>query len=283
MRIAITGSRGQLGQELKEVLSERHQVIALDKPEYDITKREVSQAIADSEPEVVIHCAAMTHVDGCALDPQRALEVNALGTRNVALGCLRARAELVYISTNEVFDGAKDSPYWEFDTPHPVNPYGASKLAGEDYVRQLLHRFYVVRTSWLFGRGGRNFVLKILEKAQGESRLPMVMDEVASPTYAPDLAQAIGQLLDLRVYGTYHLTNSGGCSRFEYAQTILKLAGREHVELVPISAAEYVRPSRPPLQSRLHNYCGAQLGIALRPWQEALRHFIAEQVLYQKG
>jgi dTDP-4-dehydrorhamnose reductase len=274
MRIAITGSRGQLGTELRRVLGGEHEILGVDRPEYDVTDLRIIDHIAEMEPNLVIHTAAMTDVDGCARKPEAAYAVNALGTRNVALGCQKAGAEMLYISTNEVLDGTKDSPYWEFDEPNPINAYGKSKLAGERYVQFLLNRFYIVRTSWLFGKAGNNFVKKILDLADREGKLRVVSDEVASPTYALDLAQAINKLVEGRIYGIYHLANAGGCSRFDYAKMILELAGRGEVSLVPISSEEFTRASKPPRQSCLHNFCGQALGISLRPWEEALAAFL---------
>ena len=225
MRIAITGARGQLGKALQEVLR-AEEIIPLNRPDYDVTKPQVIPAIAELSPEVVIHTAAMTDVDGCARDPDRAYLVNALGTQNVALACQRCSAAMVYVSTNEVFDGAKGEPYLEFDRPNPINAYGRSKLAGELFVQTLLDRFYIVRTSWLYARGGQNFVTKIIRAADEWGRLRVVTDEVGSPTYAPDLAQAIAKLIRTGHYGVYHLTNEGACSRYDFAVRILELSGR---------------------------------------------------------
>jgi dTDP-4-dehydrorhamnose reductase len=274
MRIAITGIRGQLGTELQRVLGGEHQVLGLDLPEHDVTDLVVIDYITELGPSLVIHAAAMTDVDGCARNPEAAYTANALGTRNVALGCQKAEAEMLYISTNEVFDGTKDSPYWEFDEPNPINAYGKSKLAGERYVQVLLDRFYIVRTSWLFGKAGNNFVKKILSLADREGELRVVTDEIASPTYAPDLAQAIKELIKLRIYGIYHFTNAGACSRFDFAKRILELAGRREVSLLPTSSEEFIRDSKPPRQSCLYNFCGQALGISLRPWQDALAAFL---------
>jgi len=207
MRIVVTGSRGQLGSELHQALGTDHEVISLDRPVDDVTSLRIIAAVEECQPDVVIHCAAMTNVDGCTRDPTAAYLVNALGTRNVALGCQRAGAEMAYISTNEVFDGTKLS-YLEFDEPNPINTYGKSKLAGERFVLSLLNRFYIIRTSWLFGRGN-NFVRKIISLADAQGELKVVTDEVSSPTYARDLACAIGRLLKQHVYGVYHRFSAG--------------------------------------------------------------------------
>lgn len=272
MRIAITGARGQLGTCLQKALR-GEEVIPLNRPDCDVTEAQVVPAIAGLAPDVVIHAAAYTDVDGCARDPDKAYLVNALGTQNVALACQRCGATMVYISTNEVFDGAKGEPYLEFDRPNPINAYGRSKLAGEFFVQALLNRFYIVRTAWLYARGGNNFVTKIIRAADERGRLRVVTDEVGSPTYAPDLAEAIARLIRTGHYGIYHLTNEGACSRYDFAVRILELSGRGHIPVEPITLAEYKRASTPPPYTPLRNFCAAQLGIKLRPWEEALRAY----------
>jgi dTDP-4-dehydrorhamnose reductase len=181
-------------------------------------------------PDLVIHAAAMTDVDGCARDPAAAYRVNALGTQNVALACQRARSVMLYISTNEVFDGTKTSSYLELDEPRAINPYGASKLAGERYVQMLLERFYIVRTAWMYSANGNNFPKKMLALAKEKEQLAVVDDELGNPTYAPDLAGALGQLIETNHYGIYHLTNAGIASRYDFAALVFQLAGRK-VEL----------------------------------------------------
>ncbi|MBI4301462.1 MAG: dTDP-4-dehydrorhamnose reductase [Chloroflexi bacterium] len=278
MRIAITGSLGQLGSELVAILSVQHQILKLNRPSHDVTDPAIIDEVDRCRPDLVIHTAAMTDVDGCARQPDSAFRVNALGTSYVAQGCQRAEASMLYISTNEVFDGTKDSPYLEFDKPYPINPYGASKLAGEHLVQSFLQRFYIVRTAWLYGSGA-NFIKKVLALAEERKELTMVTDEVSTPTYAADLAQAIAKLIDRNVYGIYHLTNEGACSRFEYAQKIFELAGRKDVALRPIRREQYQRDSTPPAQSCLRNFAGQALGIWLRPWEEALSEYLSHYLM----
>ena len=205
MRVVITGADGQLGQALQaaQVASPcEHgfqpptvtEIEAVDLPEWDITDPHTVERLAGLKPDLVVHCAAMTDVDGCARNPDMAFTVNAFGTQNVALACQRCGAAMVCVSTNEVFDGAASRPYIEFDATHPVNAYGASKLAGETIAARLLHSLYVVRISWLFAPGANNFVSRILARADQQGRLSVVTDEVANPTYAPDLATAIWHL-----------------------------------------------------------------------------------------
>jgi dTDP-4-dehydrorhamnose reductase len=222
----------------------------------------------------VIHCAAFTNVDEAARQPAEAYRVNGFGTQNVALACAQADIPMLYISSNEVFDGTKSEPYREFDPTHPVNAYGYSKLAGEAFTQKLLRRFYIVRTAWLTGSGGRNFVHRIQQLADERGQLKVVTDEIASPTFVPDLVQAILKLIDTDHYGLYHFVNSGYCSRYDFARKILELTNRGHVPVEAITLADYPRPSAPPKFSPLLNQCGAALGIRLRSWEEALESFL---------
>lgn len=276
MRILITGHKGQLGHALQATLAE-HTLTGCDLPELDVTDRAaIGQAIADFAPDVVIHAAAWTDVDGCARDPERAYLANAIGTQNVALACASCGAALAYISTNEVFDGTATEPYREWDNTNPINPYGKSKAAGEWFVRHLLTRFYIVRTAWVYAAGGRNFPHRIIQLADERGALQVVADEVGNPTYAPDLAAGIAALIQTEAYGVYHLTNAGYCSRYEFAREILRLSGRAHVPVEPIPLAEFQRASTPPRFAPLANTAIAALGITLRPWQEALAEFLGQ-------
>jgi dTDP-4-dehydrorhamnose reductase len=276
MRVGVIGYKGQLGTALQEVLA-GHDWLGLDLPEYDITELDpLQQALQKFAPKVVVHTAAYTHVDGCARNPDRALRVNALGTQNVALACEAVGAALLYISTNEVFAGDREDPYLEYDPPNPINPYGYSKWVGERYVAQLCRRFYIVRTSWLFG-GASNFVSKILALSQEHSELTVVDDEFGAPTYAPDLAAAVVRLMGSGRYGIYHLVNEGWCSRYDLAVESLRLAGRAHIPVRRIKLAEFQRPSTPPPRAILRNFCAAEgLGIRLRPWQKAVAAYLQE-------
>jgi dTDP-4-dehydrorhamnose reductase len=275
MRIAITGHKGQLGQALLQTLT-KDEILGLDLPEHDITQAQaISDAIVEYKPDLVIHTAALTDVDRCAREPELALTINGLGAHNVALACRRSGAVLLAVSTNEVFDGRKGKPYYEHERPHAINAYAESKLAAEEYVRMHLARFYIVRTAWLYASGGSNFPSKIIQAADRYGKLRVVCDEISSPTYAPDLAQAIDALIRTEQYGIYHLTNEGACSRYEFARRILELAGRENVPLEPITSDQWPRASTPPLHCVIRNVAGAQLGIRLRPWDEALRAYFA--------
>ena len=272
MRVVITGSAGQLGRALQAALK-GEDLLLLDLPEHDITDYErTSDVISGFSPDLVVHTAAFTNVDECELQPDTAYRVNALGTQNVALTCQRCDAAMVYISTDYVFDGAKSEPYWEWETPNPQSVYARSKLAGEHYTQTLLTRFYIVRTAWLYSRTGNNFVRRVLQLAEERDELHYVTDEVGSPTFAPDLAEAVAKLVPHPLYGIYHFTNTGVCSRYEWAKAILGLAGRGDYPVFPTQC--YERPAKVPARCELRNFCGAvQLGITLRHWREALEDY----------
>jgi len=277
MRIYITGSKGQLGRALMRRLA-HHDLLGVDLPEVDLTDLAAARSsLAAFQPDVIIHAAAYTDVDGAARNPDLAYRVNALGTRNVAVAGEAIGAALLAISTNEVFDGAKFEPYLEFDLTNPINPYAKSKLAAEVFVRDLTTRFYIVRTAWLYAPGGNNFVKKIIARADMDGQLRVVTDEISSPTYAEDLIAAIEQLISTGAYGIYHFTNDGACSRYEFAQKILELSGRAHIPIEPIVLADYPRPSTPPPYAPLRNFCGAQIGITLRPWADALADYLQHE------
>ena len=278
MRIVITGANGQLGQVLQKVLEARGDtVIPTDVPEFDITDTRIVQQLAAFNPNIILHPAAMTNVDGCAKDPDLAFKVNAFGAQNVAHACLRCNADMVFVSTNEVFDGRTDQPYREDDPTNPINPYGSSKRAGEQMTaRYLKNKLYIVRTAWLYAAGGNNFPTKMISLADMLKTLRVVSDEISNPTYAPDLAEAIIRLIHTHAYGIYHFVNAGYCSRYDFAKEILRLGGRGDIPVQPITLADYPRPSTVPPFTPLANTSGAALGITLRPWQEALQAYFAE-------
>lgn len=276
MRIFITGANGQLGTALQTQLYE-HELFTADLPEIDITNKEqLVDEVTRCRPDVVIHCAAYTDVDGTAQNPELAYRVNGLGTQNVALACLHAGADLVHISTNEVFAGDQPDGYEEWMPANPINPYGRSKAAAEFHVRGILSKYYIVRTAWLYARGGHNFIHAILNIAREGGQLRVVADEVGNPTYARDLAGALAQLIKTQQYGTYHFVNEGQCSRLTFARETLKLYGLEDVPITPILSSEFSRASSPPQFCGLKNLAGAAIGIRLRPWQEALAEYFRE-------
>lgn len=276
MRILVTGANGRLGSQLvSQLKAAYHDVKGVDIADMDITDPiGVNRIFEMNQPELVIHCAALTNVDYCAEHPDEALTINGFGTQTVALACQRIDAMLLYISTNEVFDGKVARFYQEYDQPAPQNPYAYSKWVGEQMVRDLVRRHYIVRISWLFAHGGQNFVHTILRLARERRPLRVVVNEVSSPTYNNDLAEAIARLITTGQYGIYHLVNEGHTSRYAFARHLLDMAGYADVLVQPIALAEYPRASRPPEYAVLRNVAAARLGITLRPWQEALAAFM---------
>ena len=245
--------------------------LEIDLPEHDITDLGIVDTVAGFAPDLIIHGAAITNVDGCEAD-ELAYRVNAIGSATWRWR-RRLGRPIIYISTDYVFDGAKETPYWETDAPNPLSVYAATKLAGEQLVRELAPRHYVARIAWLYGHSPRNFCQTVLRLARERGEMTMVTDEVGSPTYAPDVARALVALAPTGAYGTYHLTNSGVCSRHEWACAILELAGLGHV---PVHAAqEYQRAARVPKRVELRNAFGAAIGITMRPWREALAEYLA--------
>ncbi len=291
MKVLITGCSGMLGRALAEQLVDRYAVTGMDVRrnqkwnfiEADITQRdETIEKIVNQKPDIVIHAAAYTDVDGCEENPEKAYSVNAQGTETIALACRKACALVCYIITDFVFDGEKKSAYVESDKPNPINIYGKSKLDGEQFIQSILKRFVIVRSSWLFGEGGKNFVDAILEKANNEEELKVVDDQIGSPTYTLDLARAIKTLLTAYnlqlkadICGIYHITNSGSCSRYEFAKEILRLKAMEKVTLNPATSEEVTQPAGRPKMSLLQNQRYQQdTGEKLRPWQEGLKEYL---------
>lgn len=269
MRILVTGGQGQLGVALQRAPSE-HEVRAPGHSDLDVTSPEsVSEAIQLFHPDVVIHAAAWTDTAAAEREPAAALAVNGEGSGNVARACGAAGVPIAYVSSNEVFDGEKGAPYDEDDSTHAINEYGRGKLAGEEAVQEAGGDFYIVRTSWLYGPGRKSFPEKIIERAQADGAVRGVTDEIAAPTWTGDLAAALLALVSTRRFGLYHLAGEGSCSRKEWAEEVLRLAGID----LPVAAArqaEFGLPFRKPVHSTLANHRAAALGITLRPWRDAL-------------
>src|SRR5258708_11280300 len=267
MRILITGAQGNIGSRLLQMFASRgHETIGIDIGEVDLTAFDATTSYVDDvQPQLVIHCAALTNVDRCAEQPQLPYTVNAIGTQNVASACQRVGAAMCYLSTNEVFDGQRGTPYLEYDTPRPVNPYGYSKWVGEQMVRDLLPKHYIVRTSWIFAHGGTNFLQKIVTLAAKGQPLSIVTNEVGSPTYAEDFVNALPLLLETGRYGIYHLVNEGYTSRYHFSRFILDCHRSADRPLIPVITAPMLRPSPPPIHSPLSNSIAPHLAINLRP------------------
>ena len=280
MSILITGGGGQLGRSLARALG-GHDVAALAHGELDVADAaSVAAAFERVRPEAVVHCAALTDTVRCEAEPRVARAINAAGTKNVARACEWAGARLIAISTNEVFDGRRRSPYGESHSTSPLNRYARSKLEGERLAAAACAATLIVRTSWLYGDGGNNFVAKVLAAARSGRALSFVTDEIASPTSADDLAVAICGLIEQGApAGIYHFANEGAVSRYDFACEILRLAGIdapvEAITTEELRARGYAGPHKPPY-SVLANTRGAALGITLRPWWEALAAYIGQ-------
>jgi len=281
MKILIIGANGQLGSDLVRALADQ-ELIPLTHADIEVTDEgQVQAVLAHHKPEIVINTAAFHQVDLCEREVERAFRVNAYAPRLLALACRDQDAALVHISTDYVFggDAARRTPYVESDCPAPINVYGLSKLAGEHFIRSLWPRHFIVRTSGLYGIAGSsgkggNFVEGRLRQAREGRAIRMVTDQVLSPTYTPDLAQAIRRLIGTEHYGLYHITNAGHCSWYEFTAKILELAGLP-AELAPQTTAESGAAARRPAYSVLENAALKAIGLDdLRPWQEALADYL---------
>jgi dTDP-4-dehydrorhamnose reductase len=269
MRILITGAKGQLGRELGRAF-EGHELFPFGRAELDIEDPAVIPAILDTKCEIIIHAAALTDVDACELDPERAHRVNVTGTGHVAVAARHLGARLVYVSTDYVFDGAHREPYTEQDLPHPINVYGRSKLEGERTAQRHVPAALILRTAWVYGLGTRNFVTEMLRLGRANKTLRVVDDQVGSPTWARDLAEVIRELAELGTSGIVHAAGQGACSRFELARAVVTLAALD-TEVLPTTTASFPRPARRPAFSALAQRRLAELGLSIPPWAESLR------------
>ena len=278
MRVVILGAGGMLGADLVTVFSENHEVFAIGRAECDVTHlSDVTLLAMAVRPEVIINAAAFTRVDACEREAERAYLVNAVGARNAAVAAGAAGAAVVHFSSDYIFDGEKGRPYDEFDRPNPLSVYGRSKLAGEVWVRQVCAAHFIVRTQWLWGKGGPNFVETILRQARKGEELRVVDDQVGSPTFTADVAAAVARLVEEPRFGTYHLTNSGTCTWHGFAQAIVAAAGLDN-PVRAITTAEAGRPAPRPRFAALENLCWRLEGLpSLRPYQEALTDYLGEE------
>ena len=279
-RILIIGHKGQLGSILYNYPSE-HERLGMDLPEHDITNASETQyVLREMRPGLVINTAAFTNVDAAESNPYLTYRLNAHAAGSLARACRDLGADFIHISTNEVFAGDRQSqPYDEWDAPTNVrgSTYARSKLAGEYAIRFYNADARIVRIAWLFSPGGVNFPAKIIAAADKQGALKVVDDEFGNPTYAPDLAEALYKLIDIKAPpGIYHLTNSGVASRYEMAKETLRLTGRGHLPVESVSHIAWQRAATPPLRALLANRAAAALGVTLRPWQEALADWAAK-------
>ncbi len=276
MKILLLGHKGMLGSSLLLSLSRAHKVTGFDKNEIDVTSSDACrELINNNDPDIVVNAAAYTDVDGCEKEKDECYAVNAGAVKNIAESCREKNIRIIHFSTDYVFDGKSCEPYHEDSSCNPINVYGASKLAGERYLQQLSSNYLLIRTEWLYGKNGRNFVRTILEKAETMDRLEVVDDQIGSPTYAKDIAVAVGLMIDRNLTGIYHVTNRGSCSWFQFTEKILQGAGITGVKVLPIKSDKLNRPARRPHYSVLSmkKFVRAT-GKAMQPWQLALQDYL---------
>lgn len=278
MKVVVTGAAGQLGKDvLLELEKKNHQAFGADRQQLDITiEEDVLAYITEVKPDVILHCAAYTNVDAAEENEEAAYAVNAAGTENLAKAAKQIGAKMLYVSTDYVFDGSANEPY-EVDEPtKPLGAYGRTKLAGEQLLQKHLDAFFIVRTAWVFGIHGNNFVKTMIRLGGERGEIGVVHDQVGSPTYTVDLAQFMVELMETDKYGVYHATNSGICSWYEFAVEIFKQAEMD-VKVNPLTTDQFPRPAARPKYSVLSKKRIEQEGLKpLRDWKEALAAYLEE-------
>lgn len=280
MRIIVTGAKGQLGSQLINIIKKRYfeigkiEVIASD---IDISnKNEVLNYINEIKPDIIINCAAYTNVNACEENIGLAFKVNSLGPRNISIAAEEVGAKLIHISTDYVFSGDSKVPYKEYDIPSPINVYGNTKLMGEKYVESFCSRYFIIRTSWLYGYNGDNFVKTIMQIAKEKGELKVVDDQVGNPTNVEDLSYHILKIALTEEYGIYHCTGNGMCSWYDFACKILELSGINCI-ITPINSDDTYKLAKRPSFSCLDNMMlRCTVGDEMRIWQEALEEFISK-------
>ena len=275
MKILITGAYGMLGSDLREVLK-NHELIVTGSKDLDITNEEnVIDFIDENSPEVVINAAAYTAVDDCETNYDEACAVNAIGPKNLAIACKKQDVPLVHISTDYVFDGSKRTPLLENDALGPQSAYGKTKLEGEKFIQEYTDKYFILRTAWLYGIHGNNFVQTMLSLAENHDEITVVDDQIGSPTYSLDLAVSIANLLNSDKYGIYHLTNEGECSWYEFSKRIFELSDVD-VKVLPVTTEEFPRPAPRPHYSVLSNQKWIKAGFPpMRKYEEALSDYLS--------
>jgi dTDP-4-dehydrorhamnose reductase len=278
MRVFVTGWNGLLGKAVVPLLESTHDVDGFGIEDGEVTDVDyVRKRLEPFRPETVLHLAAWTAVDACEADPDRAFRVNQEGSRVVAREAERLGAKVIALSTDYVFDGNATRPYTEDDVPSPQSVYGKSKLAGEEEVRKMAHSA-ILRTAWLYGEGGRNFVDTILTALDERGNLEVVNDQIGSPTYTHDLAEALSTLVEARAEGLYHVANGGEASWFDLAREAARITGRNPERIRPATTSQVSRPAPRPSYSVLDcTRVANSYGVRLRPWREALATYLEEE------
>ncbi len=281
MKVLVTGVKGQLGHDVVTELEKRgHEAVGVDIEEMDITdKASVDKVISSVKPDAVVHCAAWTAVDAAEDAAEKVEAVNATGTRYIAEACKEIDCKMVYISTDYVFNGEGTEP-WKPDCKDyaPLNVYGKSKLDGEIAVSSVLNKYFIIRIAWVFGPNGKNFVKTMIRAGRTRDEVRVVCDQIGTPTYTPDVARLIVDMLGTDRYGYYHATNEGGfVSWFDFTKEIYRQAGLK-TKVIPVTTAEYgLSKAKRPYNSRLDKSKLAENGFALLPpWQDALARFLKE-------
>lgn len=277
MKILVTGARGMLASDLIPILREGNEVIAPAEEDLDITRKDIVYSVMEeSSPDIIVNCAAYTQVDKAEDERDRAFLVNGIGVQNIALACQDKGIPLCHVSTDYVFDGTKKGSYTPFDNTNPINVYGESKLAGEKYIQWIMNKFCVIRTSWLYGKAGNNFVATMLRLAKEKPEVRVVRDQIGSPTYTVSLSHAIKKLISAGAYGIFHFTDKteGGISWYDFAEEIIRLSG-SRTKAIPILTAEFPRPARRPANSLLDTSLYSLVtGYETKDWREALKDFL---------
>lgn len=275
MKILITGANGQLGTDLVQSLSKKHEVVGTKRQELNIiNNQEVLEYFKSHSFDIVINAVAYTNVDLCETDFDNAFLVNAVGPRNLAVASNQYNFKLIHISTDYVFSGENPNGYFEFDRTSPINNYGLTKLCGEDYIKNLCSKYFIIRTSWLYGKHGKNFVKTMLSLSEDRDELKVVNDQVGSPTFTVDLVDFISNIISSEKYGLYHFSNSGTCTWNEFAKEIFKISEKD-ITVLPISTEEFNAPASRPKFSVMRNYL-AKLEFDYEPrhWKKALKEYI---------
>ena len=274
--ILVTGSTGQLGSDVvKELLKRGYSTLSPNRSEFNLCSEDsIRNYILNSNCEAIVHCAAYTQVDKAEDEKDLCIKINATATKHIVKCAKILDIPMIYISTDYVFDGTKDGEYTENDETNPINIYGESKLAGEKYVQEILDKYYIVRTSWVFNINGKNFIETMLRLSKANNQLSIVNDQIGSPTYTKDLSRLLVDMLETSKYGLYHATNEGYCSWYEFANTIFKLANI-NIDIKAINSNEYASRAKRPLNSKLSKDKLIEYGFKPLPnWKDALKDYL---------